>query len=390
MGLIDKPLESITEQDLLDLISNQAREDKRIEFKAISPGNSDKQKKEFLADVSSLANASGGDLIFGVKTLNGVASQLVGLQLASLDAEILRLENILRDGLDPRVPNVRIRGISLTSGVALIIRVTRSWIPPHRVKHGGTSRFYSRNSAGKYELDVSEMRPLFALSASATEQIRNFRIERLSKIAAGEVNVPLKGQHRLVLHLVPFAAFDPMTRFDLSAFTLETDRLIPMDVVGGWNRPRHNFDGLLSFAKSDGTCFSYLQLFRNGSVEVVNTSLLIKHERENRAPERYIDERYERHVIDTVTNVISLQKELGVEPPVFVMLSFLGVKDYIVAFSGTSEWGEGHAIDQQDLILPEEVIEDFDANVESLMQRIYQIVWNAAGYSRPPQRQGRR
>jgi hypothetical protein len=357
MALIEKPLELITEQDLLDLISNQVCEDKRIEFKATLPNDSDKQKKEFLADVSSFANASGGDLVFGMKAQNGVASQLVGLQLPSLDAEILRLENILRDGLDPRVPNIRIQGIPLTSAVALVIRVTRSWIPPHRVKLGGTSRFYSRNSAGKYELDVSEMRPLFALSASALEQIRNFRIQRLSKVAAGEGNLLLRGDHRLVLHLVPFAAFDPLSRFDLSAFTQETDRLIPMNVSGGWSRPRHNFDGLLSFAKSDGVCFSYLQLFRNGGVEAVNTSLLKKHEREGRAPERYIYDRYEVEVINAVTRVMSLQKELGVEPPLFVMLSFLGVKDYVVAFSGTSAWGEGHAIDQQDLIIPEEVIE---------------------------------
>lgn len=163
MALIDKPLNLIAEQDLLDLISNQVREDKRIEFKLTLPGNSDKEKKEFLADISSFANASGGDLIFGMKAQAGLPSNLVGLQLASLDAEILRLENILRDGLDPRIPNVGIQGVTLKSASALVIRVPRSWIPPHRVKYGGTSRFYSRNSAGKYELDVSEMRPLFCL-----------------------------------------------------------------------------------------------------------------------------------------------------------------------------------------------------------------------------------
>lgn len=119
MPLIDKPLDSITEQDLLALISNQIREDKRIEFKAVIPGNSDRQRKEFLADVSSFANASGGDLIFGMEALGGVASRLVGLELASLDADILRLESILQDGLDPRIPNTKIQGISLTVGAAL-------------------------------------------------------------------------------------------------------------------------------------------------------------------------------------------------------------------------------------------------------------------------------
>jgi hypothetical protein len=389
MALIDKPLESISEQDLLDLIANQVREDKRIEFKASLPGNSDKAKKEFLADVSSFANASGGDLIFGMVAQKGLATQLGGLQLPSVDAEILRLENILRDGLDPRIPNVKVWSVGLASGVALIIRVPRSWIPPHRVKYGGTSRFYGRNSAGKYELEVSEMRPLFALSASATDRIRNFRVERLSKITAGEVNLPFKGEHRLVLHVVPFAAFDPLTRFDLSGLKRETNRLMPMDAMGPLHGPRHNFDGLRSFAEYEGYCYSYLQLFRNGSVEVVNTSLLRRTDRENLPPERYIYDRYEDQVLETVKKAMSLQKELGVEPPLYVMLTFLGVKGYEISFSGTSDWGEGHRIDQNDLLLPEEIIESYDADVERAMKRIYDIVWNAAGYSRPPQRQGR-
>lgn len=86
---------------------------------------------------------------------------------------------------------------------------------------------------------------------------------------------------------------------------------------------------------------------------------------------------------------MSLQQDLGVEPPLFVMLSFLGVKDYVIAFSGSYRPGERHPIDQNDLILPEEVIESFDTDIYTVMQRIYQIVWNAAGFSRPPQRQGR-
>jgi hypothetical protein len=86
---------------------------------------------------------------------------------------------------------------------------------------------------------------------------------------------------------------------------------------------------------------------------------------------------------------MSPQKDQGVEPPLFVMLTFLGVKAYEVSFSGISPFEEGHRIDRNDLLLPEAVIESFDADVENAMQRVFKIVWNAAGYSRPPQRQGR-
>jgi len=162
-----------------------------------------------------------------------------------------------------------------------------------------------------------------------------------------------------------------------------------MGVSGRWIGPRHNFDGLLSFALSDRTCFSYIQLFRNGSIEMANTSLLANIERTDRSPERYIYDSYETEVTDAVANSLSIQKELGVELPVFVMLSFLGVKDYVVAFSGSCAPGEGHPIDQNDLLIPEEIIENFDSGAHEIMQRIYEIVWNAAGYSRPPKRQGR-
>ena len=110
----------------------------------------------------------------------------------------------------------------------------------------------------------------------------------------------LKGEHRLVLHVVPFAAFDPLTRFDLGAIKLETDKLRPMHVSGRWSGPRHNFDGLLSFAEYEGSCCSYLQLFRNGSVEAVNTSLLDRIDHENRRTERYIYDGYENEVMETV------------------------------------------------------------------------------------------
>lgn len=386
MALNDKPLGDIKEQDLLDLIGN-IREHKHIEYKSTLPGPTPADKKEFLADVSSFANASGGDLIFGIEAEGGVASALTGLDPASLDVDILRLEHVLRDGMDPRIPNVRIQPIPLEAGAALIVRVPRSWIPPHRVKYGGTSRFYSRNSAGKYELEVSEMRPLFAMSEAATDKIREFRIERLSKIVSGEVNLPLNKKHRLVVHLVPFTAFNPSIRFDLSSLHLETDRLLPLQTFGAWNRPRHNFDGLLSYGLDHNRqCYSYLQLFRNGSVEAVNTSLMTRNEREERSPELYIHVGYEDVVLDFVRTILSLQQEMGVEPPIFVMLSFLGVRGYDIAYSGNIPPGERYPIDQNDLLIPEELIESFDTDIEVVMSRIYRIVWNAAGFSGPPPR----
>ena len=60
MALTHKPLDQITADDLQALIDAQAPEKRTLDYKATLPGNADADKKEFLADVSSFANAAGG------------------------------------------------------------------------------------------------------------------------------------------------------------------------------------------------------------------------------------------------------------------------------------------------------------------------------------------
>jgi hypothetical protein len=63
----------------------------------------DGDKKEFLADVSSFANAGGGDLVFGMEEAGGLPTNLIGLASGDLDFEIRRLDSILAAGLIPGI-----------------------------------------------------------------------------------------------------------------------------------------------------------------------------------------------------------------------------------------------------------------------------------------------
>src|SRR5690349_6232565 len=65
--VIQKPLDTIEKRDIEALVADRVRESKSIEYKQELPGNADKQKREFLADVSSFSNAGGGDILFGIK-----------------------------------------------------------------------------------------------------------------------------------------------------------------------------------------------------------------------------------------------------------------------------------------------------------------------------------
>jgi hypothetical protein len=75
---------------------------------------------------------------------------------------------------------------------------------------------------------------------------------------------------------------------------------------------------------------------------------------------------------------MQMQARLGVEPPLFVMLTLLGVAGYRLDRSDFDD----HTIDRNDLIIPEVRVEEFNADPHEVMRPIFDSIWNAAGCSR--------
>jgi len=370
MSLSNKPLDSIEESDLQALKDNKVSEKKTIEYKESLPLSDYESKKKFLADVSSFANAAGGHLIYGIREESGEPVELCGLQNIDADAEILRLENLIRDSIEPRIPGVSMRAVPLqTAEVAIIIRIPRSWALPHVVKFQKHWRFYSRNSAGKYPLDVSELRAAFALSETTAERIRNFRAERLSMIVAGETPVALDEVPKIVLHIIPFGAFDPAVKFDMAFLARDLlNSLIPTSVGRGFDF-RHNFDGFLThtWRVQQTSKSSYVQVFRNGIIEAVDADILRPYQDVRNIPNDTFG-----ILLHALRRYLSVQEQLGVEPPLFVMLSLLGVSGYTMDV-------RSHPIDRDALLIPENVVESFECDLAEVMRPIFDAVWNAAG-----------
>lgn len=397
--LVNKPIAEIDESDLQALLDNQVAEGKTVEYKSVLPGNADGVKKEFLADVSSFANAAGGDLVYGIREEAGLPVELCGLQIDDVDAEILRLENCIQTGLAPRLPRIETQAIPLDAEdkrYAIILRVYKSFASPHMVIFKNDSKFFTRTSRGKSQLEVSELRSAFLFSESIGERIRAFRTERLSRISSGvEIPAPLiEEDPKLVLHLIPLNAFSTGESFDLKPlYDGVKGRLAePLSVFDGEPtvRMRFNIDGFVCSTRTEynaTTDFGYTQVFRNGIVETVDTSLLMinawnrKQGYSNADPESFSGERYERKLVVAVKRYLELQNFLGSNPPFFVMVSFLGVKGYKIALQRSIHHIAEYTseIDRNNLIIPEVMIEDFDVNVASALRPIFDAVWNAAG-----------
>lgn len=141
MSLLDIPLDKITEADLKNLISTGVPESPVIDYKRDAYGNSDKDKREFLADVSSFANTIGGDIVIGIDEVNALPTAIMPYTM-DVDAEVRRLESIALYGLEPRLANLRVHAVPVTGGYTIIVRVPRSFIPPHRVIAQGSNRFF--------------------------------------------------------------------------------------------------------------------------------------------------------------------------------------------------------------------------------------------------------
>lgn len=381
MSLDNKPLDSIEGSDLQALVDNRVPEGKTIEYKESLPLDDYESKREFLADVSSFANAAGGHLIYGIREESGEPVEPCGLQSINADNEILRLENLIRDSIEPRIPGVSMRAVPLqTAEVAIIIRIPRSWALPHVVRFQKHWRFYSRNSAGKYPLDVSELRAAFALSETTAERIRNFRAERLSMIVAGETPVAVGEGPKIVLHIIPFGAFGPAVKFDVASLAQDPrdSRLKPIDTTD--SDYRLNFDGFLTYELSSRPTCSYLQVFRNGSIEAVEVHIMRKVE-----DKRYLPSSYEVELLEALPRFLSVQKQLGVEPPLFVMLSLLEVSGYTMWLTRPGfppRLYDRHPIDRDTLLLPETMVESFECDLAEVIRPIFDAVWNAAGLPR--------
>lgn len=378
MSISGKPFDSILEQDLEEMINNKVPEGKMLDYKKVLPGKSDSDKKEFLADVSSFANASGGDVVYGLEEGSGIPIGLTGL-ICNPDDEILRLENLVRDGIEPRIPGIKMRAVSLKgSKFAIIIRIAKSWALPHRVKFQRDMNFYSRNSAGKFPLDVPELRSLFLLSESTAERIRSFRAERLSKIISQEINVPIQGSIKTVLHIVPFGAFDPSIRFDVSSLPSILSRLSPIKGFG-WSF-QHNFDGFMTYSTDPqtGAIYSYLQFFRSGSAEAVVTTI----PRIEEGEQIVIHVAFEEELLKSLRNYLSIQKDLSIQPPLVVLLSFIGINGYrFIARAYNAFPEKTYPFNTDALLLPEVIVDSFDLDPADFMKPIFDTIWNAAGMS---------
>jgi len=384
LPLYDMPLSQVTGEVLTSLVADEVREDRQIEYKEELPATSPRDKMEFLGDVSAFANTIGGDVVYGVREKRddngqqtGIPEEICGLEGVNLDALTLRLDSILRDGLDPRLPPIQYQVVPVAENrTVVILRVPRSWRSPHMIRNEGW--FYGRSSAGKFRMDVLQLREAFLQSELTLERARGFRHDRLDSIERGDTPVPLPEGPKIALHIVPLTAFDARASVDVHRVAEDPTRMMP--IFGqeiGWGH-RYNFDGFLTFRPGTEHPVSrtYTQLFRTGAIEATTTSFFDP-------AQRVIYARaYEPEIVRAVERYLNLETMLGVGPPLVVMLSLVGVRGYTMWLPPDYDYPSHGGIERDTLVAPEQLVEELSAPPAQILRRSFDAVWNACGYPR--------
>jgi hypothetical protein len=378
-------IDSITEANLQQLIEDQIPEDKHLEYKRDLCMESDKQKLELLCDISAMANTDGGNIVYGMASKPGYADDIVGLKNFNEDDTKLKIENLLRDFIQPRLRGIDFQVISLVNGNhALIIRVRQSFSAPHMVRHKGQTRFCGRNAAGKYDLDVQELRSAFLENETFGERLKEFRLDRVNKLASGTWPTPMTCKHLVVLHILPVSGAQRETFFstqDLKRINYSAN-LRPM-VSRGWGL-RHNFDGVICLGSAIGDKTpSYVQVFRQAYIESVCSTILDPEWNGVRVgkPEMFfipnID--FENELIESFERSLKALQDLEVTPPYTVSLSLLHVRGFRM-FLGARYFDEGREIDRSYLLTSETLVESYDIVGADILRPHFDQVWNACGY----------
>jgi len=373
--LLGKNFDDIDLATVQGLVDAGATESVHLEYKRDAYGASDQQKREFLKDIASFANCLGGHLIIGIAEKGGTAASLSPLSDIDVDQELLRLENIVRTGIEPAIIGLRMKRVQADGGSIIVIHVPRSFNPPHRVNFKNSNRYYSRNSSGVYELSVAELRMLFGQQRSVEERARAFARTRFLRVQANDGSQPLPVENGgIVVHLVPLPDFGADRRLSISELRTQQEKFRPLASLGFSGRV--NLEGFCTYNLPG----AYTQIFRHGSVEATSTTVfqLIDGKRE------FPPVALAKAMLDTLDTYMAGLKALEASPPIMLHVSFFGMKGVHMAADFNRRIFPQEPYSQEELHLPPTIISHYhdDGKYPKSVAEQMHFLWNVFGFER--------
>ena len=383
----------MSEADLQALVDNGVAESHLIEYKAELPGGTDRDRKDFLADVSAFANSGGGCILYGVETVRdaeqhdtGIPSNLRGLPGANMDQTKQRLESMLQDGLSPPLRStVKFQSIPISKagdGI-LVLGIPASFSAPHRVVFQKTNRFFRRSETGNYEPEMTELKRMFLETTAWSEEAEQFRLDRIEKVRVRRrINANVNSS--VFIHALPLGRLGG-GYIDLKPHERAMIPTLAPPGGGSWSY-RFNVDGFMTYtADTNWQLDSYTQWFRFGGIEGYASSFVRSYKGQGQEypifDARGLTIKIENYVPEALKSLVELFDHT---PPFAVGISVHGVNGaYIVIDQGTM----GKPIDQDEVVPPLAIVDDIDpVNVRNALKPLIDTLWQSGGFPEEPRK----
>ncbi|MEZ2310517.1 helix-turn-helix domain-containing protein [Paraburkholderia sp. RCC_158] len=376
--MINSTLSSLAEEDLQRLCEDRAVESQTLDFKRTIPGKDDRSKSEFLKDVCAFANGNGGDLLYGIDEYGGVASSIVPVTNESVDDLQRRLSQVLDAGVEPRLVGVQMRGISVSGGYVLAVRVPASFNGPHRYNLNGHSKFVMRTGTHTSELSYDQLRSAFDKNASLAGQAKLFVEGRVAAIREGHAIRPLISGPQSLLHVIPVGRGIDASAVDVASLH---DGKYSEYILPGWPGASRslNLEGLVVHPPSDADGhYAYLQVFRSGAIEAVTFT------GHSFADRKIIPSTTASNFFrDALKIAFTSFRTQGISGPAVIAGALLRVDGYELGVDSRSFSFNRFASDRDNMFLPRLWVDDVgSAEVDAYARPLLDVMWQAFGANR--------
>lgn len=356
MPIYEKNIKDIELEDITNLITEKFVENKFLEYKGQSiKGERDK----ILKAVCGFANADGGLLIYGLEEKMGEPQELTGIsfQGKNWDNKKLQIQDWIKTGIEPRL-NVEMKSYEVNEDkIVILIKVPKSWNPPHCVKNRTQRIFFIRRDGLTDSMEYDELRKMFDLNNSLIEKINNFRDKRVVKFKTENQVV-----YSIIFHSIPINAFTN-TQIDIEKAKKELEN---GEIIGGYYKP--NFEGLYN---PNETFFK--QLYRNGIYEMHYTQT----HQDEKIPLKHFKEKYLKFAQD----IFNFYQKIDIICPIVFFISLTNVQGHELSTNGLPRFNE--VFDKKRSILnPNGMIIDNETQIENNVNNLFVPLWNHFGISK--------
>lgn len=384
MPIRTKPFTEISLADVQDLIAREVREDTTLEFKRQLNLENRDQRYEFLRDVTAMANAGGGTIIYGA--VEGSEGDRRG-RIVAIQGQVLepddtdrKIQQLLRDGVDERLTGVLFKALptDVSGERVCVLRIPSSPLAPHRITLGEKAQFYLRGSGSNHPMNTRQLRESMLLRATAQDralELINKRTEDCKFAGSRRRDPRLTGavvthSDQVVLHIIPL--FPREEGWDLGP---EQERRLmevrPLGFPEAFEHPFYALEGMYSRYRDR----RHVLFLRDGGLEFQQYDILARGP--EGVPPRFEAWRMEVDVLRALEDCERLTADGLLPLPMVISLRIMDVAGSVLQRSPHDGFFGEHKNLEHDVFLTPTVIHAWGPEAKRRIRRTFDQMWQA-------------